>query len=82
MDAAVAGGHDATIRRLANAVRAAWEPTVLPLVGLTLDEARERLTSLHFAKEMLSDHERELLAIAEGLLRLIDFRLAGGGTAR
>lgn len=81
-DAAEAGGHEDLLRRLARKIRAAFEPTVLPLLGLTLDEARERLTSLHFAREALSDPEREILRIAEGLLRLIDQRLAGGGTAR
>lgn len=44
----------------------------LPRTSLTLDEARTRLSGLHFAKEALSEHEREILYIAEGLLRLID----------
>jgi hypothetical protein len=81
-DATEAGGFDGVLLRTAHVVQAAREPTTLPLLGLTLDEAREKLTALHFAKEVLTDQERELLAIAEGLLRLIDTRLAGGGTAR
>lgn len=81
-DAVLAGGYDGVLLRAARAVQAAWEPSTLPLLGLTLDEARAKLTALHFAKEMLTDPEREILQIAEGLLRLIDVRLAGGGTAR
>ena len=81
-DATIAGGHDALIRREANAVAAAWEPTTLPMLGMTLDEARSRLTALHFAKEALTPPEREILQIAWGLLRLLDQRLAGGATAR
>ena len=81
-DAAVAGGHDGVLLRAARAAQTAFEPTVLPLVGLTLDQARGRVTSLHFAKEALTAPEREILQIAEGLLRLIDVHLAGGGTAR
>lgn len=45
---------------------------VLPRTGITLDAARNTLTGLHFAKESLSASEREILYIAEGLLRLID----------
>lgn len=81
-DAAVAGGHEDALRVLAAEVAADWSPTVLPLTGVTLDHARTRITAFHFAREALSDGEDELLAIAEGLLRLIDVRLAGGGTAR
>ena len=40
--------------------------------GLTLDEVRSRLSGLHFAKEALSDGERELLWLAESLLTFID----------
>ncbi len=46
--------------------------TILPDTGMTFDEARQQLTALHFAKEALSDTEREVLHIAEGLLRLVD----------
>lgn len=42
--------------------------------GLTLDEVRSRLSGLHFAKEALSDEERELLRLAESLLTFIDDR--------
>ena len=79
-DAAVAGGHEDALRVLAAEVAANWSPTVLPLTGITLDEARTKVTALHFAREALSDAEDELLAIAEGLLRLLDVR--AGGTAR
>lgn len=76
----VAGGHDDTLRAFTPEVAADWEPTVLPLTGISLNQARTKITALHFAKEALSDGEFELLAIAEGLLRLLD--IAQGGTAR
>lgn len=38
----------------------------------TLDEVRSRLSGLHFAKEALSDGERDLLILAESLLDFID----------
>lgn len=79
-DAVVAGGHDDLLRQLAAVVAADWEPTVLPLTGISLDEARTRITALHFAREALSPAEDGLLTIAEGLLRLLDVR--SGGTAR
>jgi len=44
----------------------------LPGTGISLDAARAKLTGLHFAKEMLTDNEREVLYLAEGLLRLVD----------
>lgn len=44
----------------------------LPWTTLTLAEARSRLAGWHFAKESLSDGEREILYVAEALLRLID----------
>lgn len=44
----------------------------LPNTSLTLDDARSRLSGLHFAKEALSATEREVLYIAEALLRHID----------
>lgn len=49
-----------------------WEPTVLPQTSITLERARARLSGLHFAMECLSDGERDILYIAEGLLRLLD----------
>lgn len=67
-------------RDVAEEVPAPWEPTVLPLLMITLDDARRKLAALHFAKEALSDGEQEILALAEGLLRLLDVR--AGGTAR
>lgn len=51
---------------------AKWEPTELPATGLTVDQARSKLSGWHFAKECLSDGERDILHVAEGLLRLID----------
>lgn len=44
----------------------------LPRTGLSLDDARRKLSGWHFAKEALSEGEREILYVAEGLLRLID----------
>lgn len=46
--------------------------SVLPWTGLTVSDARSRLSGLHFAKDVLTDSEREILYIAEGLLRLLD----------
>lgn len=60
--------HDPTPRPAAPA----FEPTVLPQTDVTLDTARLRLSGWHFAKESLSDTERDILFVAEGLLRLID----------
>lgn len=48
------------------------EAEFLPWTGMTLKEARSRLSGYHFAKEMLSDGERDILYIAEALLRKID----------
>lgn len=44
----------------------------LPKTAMTLREARSRLSGLHFAKDALTDTEREVLYIAEALLRYID----------
>lgn len=44
----------------------------LPNTSLTLDEARSRLSGWHFAKETLSDGERDILYVAEALLRRLD----------
>lgn len=48
--------------------------TLLPMTGMTLQEARDDLTARHFAKELMdpNSHELSLLYIAEGLLRLAD----------
>lgn len=46
--------------------------TELPRIGMTLSEATSILSGLHFAQESLTDTEREILRIAEGLLRLIN----------
>lgn len=45
---------------------------LLPWTGITLKEARNKLTGLHFAKESLTDGEREILYIAEALMRRVD----------
>lgn len=45
---------------------------LLPNTSMTLDDARSRLSGLHFAKDALSDGERNILYIAEALLRHID----------
>lgn len=52
--------------------------TWLPWTSITIDEARAKLSGLHFAKEALSDGEREILYIAEGLLRVLDDRDPNG----
>jgi hypothetical protein len=48
------------------------EPVYLPSSPLTLEEARRRLAAWHFNKEALTAEERQILAVAEALLRLID----------
>lgn len=48
--------------------------TVLPMTSMTLDRARSRLSGWHFSKECLSDGEREILYVAEALMRLVDAR--------
>lgn len=40
--------------------------------NLTLDEVRNELSGLHFAKEALNPGERQILALAESLLYFID----------
>lgn len=52
--------------------KVATEQSLLPWTGMQLSEARSKLSSLHFAKEGLTDSEREILYIAEGLLRRVD----------
>lgn len=46
----------------------------LPWTHLTLDDARAKLAGWHFAKEALSDSEREILYVAEAVLRELDRR--------
>ena len=48
------------------------ETDILPWTGMSLKEARNKLSGLHFAKESLTDGEREILYIAEALLRRVD----------
>lgn len=48
------------------------ETDLLPWTGMTLKEVRSKLSGLHFAKEALTDGEREILYIAEALLRRVD----------
>jgi len=48
------------------------EAAYLPWTTLTLDEARRKLSALHFVKEALSVDEKRILFVAEALLRLID----------
>ena len=55
-----------------NAQRRLPPTTPLPLAGMTLEEARRLVSAWHFAKEALTPPEREMLVVAEGLLRLID----------
>lgn len=44
----------------------------LPHSGKTFDEIRSKASGLHFAKEMLTITERELLAMLEDTIELID----------
>ena len=48
----------------------------LPNTDLTLDQVRQKLAGLHFAKEALTKGEREILYLAEALLRELDRRSA------
>lgn len=57
---------------LTEAIFATKEADLLPWTGTTLKEARSKLSGLHFAKESLTDGEREILYIAEALLRRVD----------
>lgn len=56
----------------ADSTFATKEADLLPWTGTTLKDARSKLSGLHFAKEGLTDGEREILYIAEALLRRID----------
>lgn len=49
-------------------------PRFLPMTTLTLDGARDRLAGWHFAKESLTNREREILFVAEAVLRELDLR--------
>jgi hypothetical protein len=49
---------------------------MLPKTDVSLYDARQRLAGRHFAQETLCAGEREILYLAEGLLRLFD--LEGG----
>lgn len=40
--------------------------------GLTFDQIRSKASGLHFAKEMLTDSERQMLAMLEDLMDIID----------
>lgn len=52
--------------------RALGEQRMVPQTGITLEHARTLISALHFAKEALTQQERDILYLAEGLLRLID----------
>lgn len=67
-----AGIRGGTTAALPRGTRTPEGLTMLPLTATTLDEARSKLSGLHFAKESLSSGEREILYLAEGLLRLVD----------
>lgn len=51
----------------------------LPRTDITLADARSQFTALHFAKESLTPVERQVLHLAEGLLRLVDEQREQGG---
>jgi len=40
--------------------------------GLTFDQLRSKATGLHFAKDLLTDSERQMLAMLEDLLDIVD----------
>ena len=46
--------------------------TMLPWTDLTFEQARNQLSAFHFSQESLTPGERQILYIAEGLLRLVD----------
>lgn len=79
MDADVLGdgGHIATPDDPAFARTPTRIPTGGPSSDASLDEVRSKLSGLHFAKEALTDNERNTLALAEGLLALIDAEAGG-----
>ncbi len=47
-------------------------PDTLPHIYLTLGDARRKLAGWHFAQESLSRREREILFVAEAVLRELD----------
>ena len=47
-------------------------PTYDDKTGLSLDDARSKLAGLHFAQESLTYSQREILHIAEAVLRMYD----------
>lgn len=49
----------------------------LPKSEMTLDDVRRRLAGWHFSQECLSEGEREILTVAEALLRLLDEEAGG-----
>ena len=52
----------------------------LPATSLSLDDAHAKLAGWHFAKESLTSRERDILYVAEALLRELD--AMHGGYAR
>lgn len=51
---------------------------LLPATDMLLQDARGKLAGWHFSKEALSSGERQILYVAEALLRFIDTRAATG----
>jgi hypothetical protein len=55
--------------------------TIIPTGGAhggePFDQVRGRLSGLHFAKECLTDGERDILSLAEALLNLLDAEAGG-----
>jgi hypothetical protein len=48
------------------------ETTLLPRTSVTLQDARDKLSAWHFGQEALTSGEREILYVAEALMRYID----------
>lgn len=46
----------------------------MPKTDLTVDDARSKLAGWHFMQEQLSSSEREILYVAEAVLRELDLR--------
>lgn len=59
-------------------IRHDLDQQLLPWTGITVGEARQRLAILHFSQEILTEKERDILYLAEGLLRLLDPESYGG----
>lgn len=49
-----------------------------PVPRRTINDARQKIAGWHFAKESLSDGEREILLVAERLMRVLDDEAPGG----